>query len=419
MSFIEFRFLEIESPIKIQINENDLFKGAMEKFAQKARIDPNKVIFLCGGEIINENTLNKQLLKNKNNAIVIVQSIEEDDNQVVYVDSLEVICPECKEPCIFQIDNFRIKLSNCKNGHIVNNVKLKEFKNKQKINYTNIICDICKNNNKGNAQEHKFNYCITCKKNLCLLCGYTHDKSHKLINHDKKNYTCLKHNELFSKYCNDCNQNICIACEDEHGYHKLESFSNIMPDIEQTKKNQKDLKDSINLLDNIIKQISDEIKGNLEELYKINDNIIKTYESQNKNYQIFKNVNEINLYNKIIIDEINNISNNRKLENIIQIYNAINGINNSENISKNDEQKENKYLIPISKDHTINIYNNMIKYVCGIKIDDSKDPKNKDEIFEVQSTGFFAKIPYNSKMLHVLITDCYAFEELDFSEIKE
>ena len=129
-------------------------------------------------------------------------------------------------------------------------MKLKEFQNNQKVNYTNIVCDFCKERNKGAATDHKFNFCLTCNKNICIICsdGNNHDKTHKIISHDNKNYTCLKHNELFSKYCLDCKKNICITCEDEHTSHKTESFSNIMPDINLIKNSQKELKNSINFL---------------------------------------------------------------------------------------------------------------------------------------------------------------------------
>ena len=411
MSSIEFQGSELTSPIDIQINPNDLFKVALEKFAQKAHIDLRKVIFLGDGQIIQENTLIKDILKNRNKLKVIVQSINEDDENIL-VESKEVICPECKEPCRFQIENYKIKLFNCKNGHTVKNIQMKEFQDKQKINYSDIICDECKENNKGRAQDHKFNYCLSCKKNLCLLCGYRHDKAHKQINHDNKNYICSKHNELFSKFCEDCQQNICILCEDEHVNHKIESFSNIMPDINKSKSIHNELKNSINLFNNKIKRMSDDLIENFESLDKITGNMIKSFESQNRNYQILKNINEINLQNKLIIDEIHNIINEGQLTNIIKIYNKLKDIKNLEEINKKEEQKNNKYITPILKDESIMIYNNLIKFVCKIQI---KKLQKLTGFFEhlnknimrviAQGTGFFAKIPYNSKIIHVLITE--------------
>ena len=172
-----------------------------------------------------------------------------------------------------------------------------------------------------------------------------------------------------------------------------------MPDINLIKNSQKELKNSINFLSQKMKEITNEIVGNLETLYKINEDIIiKLSESQNRNYQILKNGNEINFYNKKIIDDINNIAKNNKLSQIIEIYNQMKDTNNME--TKKDEEKSNSQCIaPISKDCVIKVYNNMIKYVCGILY------KNYNKKYIVDGTGFFAKIPYNSRKLHVLITD--------------
>ena len=91
-----------------------------------------------------------------------------------------------------------------------------------------------------------------------------------------------------------------------------------MPDINQIKNNKTELKNSINLLNKIIKEITDELLGNLEVLYKIN-NMINLFEIHKRNYQILKNANEINFYNKFIIEKISDISKNNNLLDIIQI----------------------------------------------------------------------------------------------------
>ena len=403
MASIKFIYQQI--PFTIQANQNDLFKDIAEKFAQKASVDLETVSFEGDGGTIQENDIIKDLVKQSNEISITVNKANEEGTRKILVDSKEVICPECKEPCRFQIENYQVKLSNCKNGHLIENMKLKEFSNKQKVNYANIICDSCKNANKGEAPNHQFNFCLTCNKNLCLMCGYNHDKTHKIINHDNKNYTCLKHNEFFSKYCLDCQKNICIKCEDEHASHKAESFSNILPDIKQIKNNQKDLKNLINSLAHKMKEITDELIGSLEALYKINDNLLKILENQNRNYQILKNGNEINVHNKLIIDDINSIINDNNLSNIIQIYNKMKEIKINETKKANEEQKKEQYIVPVSKNGIIKIYNNMQKYVCGIL-----RKRKYDKKYSLEGTGFFAKIPFNSKKLHVLITDSWIGE---------
>ncbi len=404
MASIKFIYQQI--PFTIQANQNDLFKNIAEKFAQKANVDLDTVSFESDEGAIQENEVIKDLVKQSNEITITVNTNNEEGTKRILVDSKEVICPECKEPCRFQIENYKVKLSNCKNGHLIENMKLKDFAKKQKINYANIICDSCKIANKGEAPNQQFNFCLTCNKNLCLMCGYNHDKTHNIINHDNKNYTCLKHNELFSNYCLDCQKNICIKCEDEHASHKTESFSNILPDINQMKNNQKELRDSINSLIYKMKEITDEIIGNLEALYKINDNLIKIFENQRRNYQILKNGNEINVHNKLIIDDIYKIVKNNNLSDIIQIYNKMKEIKNIETGKISKEEKREQYIAPISKNCIIKIYNNMMKYVCGIL-----GKRKSDKMYRFNGTGFFAKIPYNSKKLHVLITDSWIIGE--------
>ena len=56
------------------------------------------------------------------------------------IQSPEVICPICKEPCYLDINNYKISLYGCKQGHKQDNLNLNEFLNSQKIYLTQIIC---------------------------------------------------------------------------------------------------------------------------------------------------------------------------------------------------------------------------------------------------------------------------------------
>ena len=131
--------------------------------------------------------------KNKK-MIILVQSI----NTSIYIwndniiKSNDIICPFCKEICKYEIKDHRIKLFGCKNGHVKENIKLKDFNDKQKIDLTEIICNKC-NKNKYETFNHEIYFCCECNINLCPLCKSIHDKTHSLINYDKKNYVCNKH----------------------------------------------------------------------------------------------------------------------------------------------------------------------------------------------------------------------------------
>ena len=113
------------------------------------------------------------------------------------IKSKDIICPICKEICIYDIKDYKIKLYGCKKGHIINNIKLDEFNNKQNIDISQIKCDKCKNKSKANTFNNEFYLCNECKMNLCPLCISIHDKRHTIINYDNKNYLCNKHNEFF------------------------------------------------------------------------------------------------------------------------------------------------------------------------------------------------------------------------------
>ena len=71
-----------------------------------------------------------------------------------------IICPECKESILIKIKDYKINLYECKNGHSLKNILLKEYEKTQNINLSKIICEICKINNKNNDEIYT---CFNCK----------------------------------------------------------------------------------------------------------------------------------------------------------------------------------------------------------------------------------------------------------------
>ena len=104
-------------------------------------------------------------------------------------------------------------------------------------------------------------------------------------------------------------------------------------------------------LNEIIKKIT-KIIDNFEIFYKMNEEIITNYDLKNNNYQIIKNINTINDYDKIII------------ENIIKI------------ILENKFYTKLKY-IGILYEEMMNKNNNNIN---SVEEDTYKDDQNKNEI---------------------------------------
>ena len=65
--------------------------------------------------------------------------IKLEDND--FIKSKDIICPECSENSRFEIKDYKIKLSDCKNGHIIDNILLNEFEKGQYINNIEIKCE--------------------------------------------------------------------------------------------------------------------------------------------------------------------------------------------------------------------------------------------------------------------------------------
>ena len=356
MSSVEFIFNE--KSIIIQCTENDKMKNIIEKFIGKTNIDINSVFFLNEGKTIDEESMFSEIKKenNQNNQIkILVYFIEQAENDIA-VKSKNIICPICQENIRIEINDYKIYLFGCKNGHEINGILLDEFEKTQNINLSKITCQYCNENNKGNTFGNKFYTCFVCGKDLCPLCKSKHDKSHTILNYDVKNYYCKKHNDPYIKYCNECKTNICLLCENEHINHKNESFGNMMPNIEEIKRKMLELRKSIDIFNDNIKEIMSKlikVKDNLEIYYKINYDILNNYEPKNRNYIILQNINQINTNNN---KEINNINNDKDINNqtnsILNIYNRmfskdISEINIVYDIDKKDKEIENNDTINI------------------------------------------------------------------------
>ena len=214
-----FNYEGIETTI--QCNLNDKMKDIINRFLIKIGKKEDNFYYLYNGSKINkELTFNDQandLDKNRKKMNIIVNKNEEDKNEIKEIISKDIICPDCKENTLKDINNFRINFHDCKNNHKINDILLNEYEKSQKININNIICEICNINNKGNTHNNEFYICNTCNKNICPLCKSNHGKDHVIINYDDNNYICKKHNdEKFTKYCKNCKEDICLK-----NIHKL------------------------------------------------------------------------------------------------------------------------------------------------------------------------------------------------------
>ena len=253
-----------------------------------------------------------------------------------------IICPECGENAQIKIEDFKINLYGCKNGHNIKNIILENFENTQKLDISKIICNKCKENNKSNSKE--FYHCFPCKINLCLSCKENHDKNHEIIDYEKKNNICDIHNEIYIKHCNQCQLNICIFCENSHKNHDLKYFGDLIPDMNKINNIMKKLGDEIDSIKLVKKDIIDKLNKvieNIEIYYKIYEIIVNCYQKNSHNYEILENINHIddNITNNITqinnnlkkqYIDLENIYNKMTLNNQISLIYDINEINKKE-----------------------------------------------------------------------------------------
>ena len=297
---VEVTFIYNQMSIIIQANLEDLFKNIVNKFIEKSLLEPKEVFFICDGKSINqEKTVESYMnsIDKKNNKLTILVNLPEAQNpskENIIIQSKDIICPKCKEPCRITLDNYKIKLFDCINYHIIDNINIVDFKKTQQMNISDIIRDNCKSKSKDNSYNYEFFRCLTCNNNLCILCRSNHNINHDIIKYDQKNYICPKHNDHFNRYCHQCHLNICFSCEEKHSKHNTKLLSDLKPDIEKAKKRLIEIKNEIEKLNNQIKDDKlNKVLEAMKEYYEINNDIINNFEIKNRNYQSLQNMKEI------------------------------------------------------------------------------------------------------------------------------
>ena len=262
--------------------------------------------------------------KERNKMNIVVNSLNKLDKDIIF-ESKEIICPECGELCLININDYKLNLMNCKNNH-ENILFLEEFHKTQKINYSKIICDSCKIVNKANSYNNEFYICLTCNQNICPLCKRKHDKEHNIILYEQKNYICKIHNEKYDSYCKECKVNFCIVCEHNEN-HNIIYFKEMIKSKAKIEKEIKEFKIKTEKFKNVITEIINKleaVKDNIDKYIKINEKLINNYNLRDRCYEKLYSLDTIYKYNLKIIEDINNIINekniNNKFNNIIKIY---------------------------------------------------------------------------------------------------
>ena len=106
-------------------------KDIIDAFLIKMQNKENNLYYLYNGTKINlELTFNEQANdfdKNRKKINIIVNKNEDDDSQIKEIVSKDIICPECKENVLIDINSFHINFHDCTNNLNINNMSLNEY----------------------------------------------------------------------------------------------------------------------------------------------------------------------------------------------------------------------------------------------------------------------------------------------------
>ena len=142
----EVLFIYEGQQIIIQYNIEDKMKDIINKFKNKIKDEDNNLCYLYNGNIINEELILNEIIKDKNekkiNILVYKNDEYKENEKEILLNG--IICPECKENILINIKDYKIHLYECKNGHKKENILLNEYENTQKIDLSNTICNECK-----------------------------------------------------------------------------------------------------------------------------------------------------------------------------------------------------------------------------------------------------------------------------------
>lgn len=177
------------------------------------------------------------------------------------------------------------------------------------------------------------------------------------------------HGERYTLYCQDCNKNLCDICELEHNkkhkfiYHKeISPNPEIKNNIVKLKKIIDEYKKEAQSLVKIINKTVDLI----EIYYKLSNDIINSYEKNNRNYQILMNLNNIDIANNNIINDLLEI------------------------IKEDDIEKKFKYIKIIHDKMEINKFSNVSNIIYYTEnINNLRNIYNDSDYFENNILGSF------------------------------
>ena len=144
MSTIEFN-VEVNSTI-IQCTPDEKITNLIERLANKLDKKNENLYFVYNGGMVKEELTFQELANksdkesNKMSMLVYARDEQTEEEDESLKKSEYIICPKCKECARISVDNYKLGLYACKNGHKVNDISIKDFEQTQNINEAKIVC---------------------------------------------------------------------------------------------------------------------------------------------------------------------------------------------------------------------------------------------------------------------------------------
>ena len=119
----EIEFIYNQQVTKIQCKGEDYIRDIIAKY--KIKLNNNDVYFTFNGDKLNENKKFNEIKTNNNQVpkILVIDFNQEKKNE--YLESNNIICPQCNENCLIDIKDYKIKLYGCDNNHTNNNISVR------------------------------------------------------------------------------------------------------------------------------------------------------------------------------------------------------------------------------------------------------------------------------------------------------
>ena len=337
----------------IQCTNTEKMSTIFKRFADKINSDVNDYNFYYNNLKIEKDST---ILKLNNN------NISETAIIITVKNALKIIkCPDCDcNDSIMKIIDYKILFSGCKNNHNKEMI-FSKYDMSQNVQLSNIICDNPKCEHNQQRYWGNFYKCLNCtdinehSKYYCNDCKASHDKEHKLIKYNEKDFYCEESNHFlsFSYFCITCYKDLCEKCLSVHKGHNIKKYDSLIQNIDDIKQNLNVIESKIKKLRHIVEDIKvqlDRAMKIMEKYYSISKDIIEKFELYNKslkNHRIIFSVLNIKESNENIMNDLNKIIYSEDLKNkcisLIDIYHEDRMIytNSQLNISQENERGRN------------------------------------------------------------------------------